>query len=84
MNQKSDNRIWGLNEDGTPYQVGITVRELREQLSRFQDSDEVCVAVCQKKNWNGGSSYIGKLKSLEEGSNGQIWLKARVLDESQE
>ena len=76
-------RIWGSNDDGTPYVVGMTVAELRNELQRFPDCDEVCVAVCQKKYWNGGG-FVGKLKALETGSTGQMWLKARVLDESQE
>ena len=61
----------------------MTVAELRNELQRFSDSDEVCVAVCQKKYWNGGG-WVGKLKALETGSTGQMWLKARVLDDSQE
>ena len=76
-------KVWGKNDDGTPYVIGKTVRELRQELSRFHDDDEVCMAVCPKKYWNGGG-YLGKLVDLEPGSPGQIWLKARVIDESLE
>lgn len=76
-------KVWGKNSDGTPYVVGMTVAELRNELQHFDDSDEVCVAICQKKNWNGGA-FVGKLKVLETGTTGQMWLKASVLDESQE
>lgn len=76
-------RVWGKNRDGSPYVVGLTVGELKKQLHGFADSHEVCVAVCQKKNENGGG-FLGKLKKVESGSSGQIWLKAMVLDESLE
>jgi len=75
--------IWGRNPDGSPYQVGMTVGELRQELARFDDADEVCVAVCQKRDWNGGG-LIGKLKGVAAGSRGQIWMKALVLDKSLE
>ena len=52
-------KVWGQNDDGTPYVVGKTVGELRQELDRFNDADEVCMAVCSKKNWNGGG-YLGK------------------------
>jgi hypothetical protein len=76
-------RIWSSNDDGTPYVIGMTVGELKNELKNFNDGDEVCMAVCQKKNWNGGG-WLGKLKAIEAGSTGQMWLKALVLDESQE
>ena len=74
---------WGRNEDGSRYVVGMTVAELREKLNDFQDADEVCMAVCPKKYWNGGG-LLGALKAVERGSDGQIWLKALVIDESLE
>ena len=76
-------RVWGRNADGSPYAVGITVGELRKQLDRFKDTDEVCMTVAPKKYANGGG-LMGKLKSLETGSEGQIWLKGGVVDESLE
>lgn len=75
--------VWGENADGTPYVVGMTVGELREALSEFKEGDEVCMAVCPKKYWNGGG-YFGKLKAINAGTTGQIWLKGRVLDASLE
>ncbi len=76
-------RSWGHNADGTPYVIGMTVAELREQLAEFSDSDEICMAVCPKKHWNGGG-LIGKLKAIEGGIPGQIWLKGLVVDPSLE
>jgi hypothetical protein len=76
-------RIWGRNEDGSPYIRGITVAELREQLSKYADTDEVCMVVTPKKYANGGG-LLGKLKSLERGSDGQMWLQGGVIDESLE
>jgi hypothetical protein len=82
-------RYWGRNEDGTLYVVGMTVSELRKELDRFADTDEVCITVCRKKKWNGGGLF-GKLKAIEQGNmatekcKGQIWLKALVLDPSLE
>ncbi len=76
-------KFWGRNEDGSKYVVGMTIAELRKELDRFSDTDEVCIAVCTKQYWNGGG-LLGKLKAIEKGSTGQIWLKARVLDESLE
>lgn len=74
---------WGRNADGTPYVIGMTVAELRKELERFPDTHEVCMTVCPKKHWNGGG-YVGKLKDVTDGSAGQMWLKGRVLDPSQE
>lgn len=76
-------RFWGKNADGTTYVVGMTVSDLRKELDKFKDDDEVCVAVCSKKYWNGGG-LLGKLKALEHGTDGQIWLKGAVLDPSLE
>jgi hypothetical protein len=79
---KKERRIWGQNPDGTPYVIGMTVGELRKEISKFDDGLEVCMAVCPKRYWNGGG-YWGKLAAIEMGSN-QVWLKGRVLDESLE
>ena len=81
--EKSPTRFYGCNEDGSKYSVGITVGDLRDRLSRLKDSDEVCVAVCPKKYWNGGG-FCGKVQEVEIGAEGQIWLKASVVDPSQE
>lgn len=72
-------RIWGKNSDGSVYVSGITVADLRSKLEKFLDTDEICVAVCRKKDWNGGG-LLGKLQVVENGSIGQIWLKALVVD----
>lgn len=87
----SSPRTWGSNADGTPYLVGMTVADLRRELVRFNDTDEICMSVSRKKDWNGGG-LVGKLKAVESGVRarpdgskpGQIWLKALVLDPSQE
>lgn len=79
----SKNRTWGKNDDGTKYVTGLTVGELKKKLEEFQDTDEVCMAVCPKKYWNGGG-YLGALRVVEEGSTGQIWLKGSVIDPSLE
>lgn len=76
-------RIWSYKDDGTPYMVGMTVAQLRDELARFGDTDEVCVAICNKRNENGGG-LLGKLKALDSGAQRQIWLKAHVIDESLE
>lgn len=80
---KKEPRIWGRNPDGTRYVTGMTVAELREQLKRFSDTDEVLMAVCPKKYWNGGG-LMGALKEVQFGSDGQLWLKALVIDSSLE
>lgn len=76
-------RTWGRNPDGSPYVTGMTVAELRKALYQFKDTDEVCMAVAPKKYANGGG-LPGKLKSVERGTTGQIWLGGLVLDESLE
>lgn len=76
-------RFWARNEDGSRYVTGITVAQLRVELERFKDTDEVLMAVCPKKYWNGGG-LMGALKELEHGCDGQIWLKALVIDPSLE
>lgn len=81
--ERTTARIWGRNLDGSPYAVGMTVAQLRDQLADFKDTDEICVAVCDKKNLNGGG-LLGQLKELGDGVPGQIWLKATVIDESLE
>lgn len=73
-------RIWGKGEDGKPYVIGMTVAELRNELLPFNESDEICMSVSRKK----GGGLLGKLKAVENGSTGQIWLKALVLDPSLE
>ncbi len=73
-------RIWGRNKDGTPYITGMTVGELREKLTEFSDSDEVCMSVRNKAE----RGFIGKLRSLEYGSDTQMWLLGGVIDESLE
>lgn len=80
---KKEPRVWGKNEDGTPYVVGMTVAQLREVLEKYRDDVEVCVVVCPKRYWNGGG-YSGKLITVEPGIESQLWLKGRVLDESLE
>jgi hypothetical protein len=77
---KKPPRIWGRKADGSQYIVGLTVAQLREKLSRFKDTDEVCLSVRNKKQ----HGFIGKLKSVENGSEGQIWLSGGVIDESLE
>lgn len=72
-------RTWGRNLDGTPYLVGMTVGDLRKELERFADTDEVLMSVAPKRYWNGGG-LSGKLKAVQTGVPGQIWLKALVLD----
>ena len=76
-------KVWGRNADGSPYVVGMTVGRLRELVVGFEETDEVCMAVCPKKYWNGGG-LLGKLKEIVRGSDGQIWLKGAVIDESLE
>lgn len=76
-------RTWGHNVDGSPYVVGMTVAELRKELERFADTDEVCMSVAPQKHWNGGG-LLGKLKRVQRGAGSQIWLGALVLDPSLE
>lgn len=75
-------RIWGCNDDGTPYVVGMTVAELRKELERFPDGTEICMNV--RQNVQEGRAMTGKLKSVGPGATGQLWLTAFVLDPSQE
>lgn len=76
--QPETRRIWGRNPDGTPYVVGLTVAQLRKELDRFEDTDEVCMMISSASR-----GMTGKLKSLHFGSS-QIWLEGVVLDASQE
>lgn len=76
-------RVWGRNDNGTPYETGMTIGALRTELLKFNDTDEICVSIARKSQWNGGG-HTGKLKTLETGSTGQVWFKARVLDDSQD
>jgi hypothetical protein len=73
-------RIWGQNKDGSQYISGMTVGELRRQLAAFNDTDEVCMSVRNKKD----QGFIGKLKSAGPGADGQMWLQGGVIDESLE
>ena len=77
---KEPRRVWGRNKDGSPYAIGMTVRALIEKLQEFPYTDEVCMAVRNKKE----SGFIGKLKSVGYGGEGQIWLTGGVIDESLE
>jgi hypothetical protein len=82
-NGLSAGRAWGRNSDGGMYVVGLTVGDLKKELAKLPDTSEVCMAVCQKKNYNGGG-LLGKLKAVESGADKQVWLKAMVLDQSLE
>jgi hypothetical protein len=81
--KKEEPRVWGRNKDGTPYAVGITVAQLIEKLQAFAPTDEVCMSVHTKRTENGGG-FIGKVKSVDSGATGQIWLTGGVVDESLE
>lgn len=75
---KPEDRTWGYDADGSRHVIGMTVAELRASLLHFQDTDEVFMAVCPKKYWNGGG-LLGALKAVEFGVPGEIWLKALVV-----
>lgn len=69
-------RSWGRNEDGSEFVVGLTVGVLMSQLSRYQETDEICMVI---RPYEG---VLGKALHVERGIDGQVWILGFVLDES--
>ena len=69
-------KVWGENDDGTPFVRGLTVQQLTVLLNAYPPETEVCMAI---------SPYFGlpgKALGLMSGTSGQVWIEGFVVDPS--